>query len=137
MFAITLDENKYIESYSNKFKTPESILAKTIPAENDPEKIKCYQYIKGKFVLDEEKWAAIEAARTEAEAERIENERIEGIYEKITELKNEIESSDYKIIKCYEYALCNIPLPYDVIKLHEERQALRDEINELKATLNN
>lgn len=128
MFAITLDENKYIKTYSNKFKTPDSILVKTIPTENDPEKIKCYQYIKNKFVLDADKWAAIEAKRAE-------NARINEINSKITALKNEIESSDYQIIKCYEYALCNLPSPYDVIKLHEERQALRDEINELEALL--
>ena len=136
MFAIILDENNYIESYSSKFKTPGSILVETMPAESDPEKLGCYQYIKNKFVFDAEKWAAIEAARAEAEAARAENERIGGINEKIDSLKQEIESTDYQIIKCYEYALCNLPLPYDVIKLHEERQAIRDEINELKKTLN-
>lgn len=130
MFAITLDENKYIKTYSSKFKTPDSILVKTMPTENDPKKIECYQYIKGKFVFDAEKWAAIEA-------ENAENERIGGIYEKIKALKKGIESSDYQIIKCYEYALCNLPSPYDVTKLHEERQALRDEINELEASLKN
>lgn len=136
MFAINLDKKNYIKSYSSKFKTPGSILVETMPAESDPEKLGCYQYIKNKFVFDAEKWAAIEAARAETEAERTENERNYGIYEKIESLKQEIESSDYKIIKCYEYALCNLPLPYDVIKLHEERQAIRDEINELKKTLN-
>ena len=129
MFAITLDENKYIKTYSSKFKTPDSILVKTMPTESDPEKIKCYQYIKNKFVLDADKWAAIEAKREE-------NARINEINSKITALKQEIESSDYQIIKCYEYALCNLTSPYDVIKLHEERQALRDEINELEASLN-
>ena len=130
MFAIILDENNYIKSYSSKFKTPGSVLCETMPAESEPEKLGCYQYIKNKFVFDAKKWAAIES-------EREENERIGGIYEKIEALKQEIESTDYQIIKCYEYALCNLPSPYDVVKLHEERQALRDEINELKATLNN
>lgn len=130
MYAINLDEGKYIKSCSDKKRTPESILVDTIPAENNLEKLKCYQYIDGKFVFDAELWESIET-------ERAENERIGGIYEKIAALKQEIESTDYQIIKCYEYALCNLPSPYDAIKLHEERQALRDEINELKATLNN
>lgn len=129
MFAIILDEENYVVAYSKKYKTPESILVDELP-EEDSEKLKCYQYIDGKFVLDADKWAAIEA-------ERAENARINEINSKITALKQEIESSDYQIIKCYEYALCNLPSPYDVIKLHEERQALRDEINELEASLNN
>lgn len=135
MFAIILDEKNYIKSYSSKFKTPGSILVETMPAESDPEKLGCYQYIKKKFVFDAEKWAAIEAARAEAEAARAENERIGGIYEEIAALKHEIESSDYKIIKCYEYALNNLASPYDITKLHEERQALRDQINELEESL--
>ena len=128
MFAIILDEKKYIKSYSSKFKTPESILLKTMPAESDPEKLKCYQYIEGKFVFDADKWAAIEA-------ERAEIARINGINSHIAALKQKIESTDYQIIKCYEYALNNLTSPYDITKLHEERQALRDQINELEESL--
>ena len=128
MFAIILDENKYIKSYSSKFKTPESVLVETMPAESDPEKLKCYQYIEGEFVFDAELWEAIEA-------ERAEIARISGINSNIAALKQEIESSDYQIIKCYEYALNNLPSPYDITKLHEERQALRDQINELEESL--
>lgn len=54
MFAIILDENNYIKSYSSKFKTPGSILVETMPVESDPEKLGCYQYIKKKFVFDAE-----------------------------------------------------------------------------------
>ena len=128
MLAIILDENKYIKSYSSKFKTPESVLVETMPAESDPEKLKCYQYIDGEFVFDAELWEAIEA-------ERAEIARISGINSNIAALKQEIESSDYQIIKCYEYALNNLPSPYDITKLHEERQALRDQINELEESL--
>lgn len=128
MFAIVLDENQYIKSYSSKFKTPGCILTEKMPAEHDPKKLSCYQYKNKKFVFDAEKWAKIEA-------ENAENERNDIIHEKIKALKQEIESTDYQIIKCYEYALCNLPLPYDAIKLHEERQALRNEINELEESL--
>lgn len=127
MVAIILDDEKYLKSYSKKVRTPESVLVDELP-EEDPEKLKYYQYINGEFVFDADKWAAIEAKRAE-------NERIGEIYEEIAALKHEIESSDYKIIKCYEYALNNLPSPYNMIELHEERQALRDQINELEESL--
>ena len=47
------------------------------------------------------------------------------------DLKKQLESTDYKIIKCYEYQLAGLELPYDVAELHQERQLLRDLINEL------
>ena len=51
----------------------------------------------------------------------------------IAKLKAELESTDYKIIKCYEAQLVGEELPYDVVALHAERQSLRDKINELEA----
>ena len=42
-------------------------------------------------------------------------------------------SSDYKIIKCYEAALSGYAMPYEIKALHNERQLLRDKINELEA----
>lgn len=53
--------------------------------------------------------------------------------EKIEELKTKLTDTDYKIIKCSEYQLAGKELPYDIAELHSERQALRDEINELEA----
>lgn len=50
----------------------------------------------------------------------------------IDELKKKITATDYKVIKCHEYALVGKPLPYDIEALHAERQALRDRINELE-----
>lgn len=47
-------------------------------------------------------------------------------------LKKQISASDYKVIKCHEYALVGKELPYDIEALHAERQALRDKINELE-----
>ena len=129
MFAITLDENKYLKSYSDKVRTPGSILVESIPDESDAEKLRCYQYIKKKFVLDVDKWAAIEA-------EREERARFNGITHEIAAMKEKIASTDYQIIKCYEYALNNLDLPYDVAALHAERQALRNRINDLEKQLN-
>lgn len=51
---------------------------------------------------------------------------------RINELKDELNSTDYKIIKCSECSLAGVELPYDINSLHAERQALRDEINELE-----
>lgn len=53
----------------------------------------------------------------------------------IEELKSSIESSDYKIIKCYEASLTGEIMPYDITSLHQERQIIRNRINELEAKL--
>ena len=52
--------------------------------------------------------------------------------EQSAELKSQLESTDYKIIKCSEAQLVGEELPYDIVALHAERQALRDKINELE-----
>ena len=56
---------------------------------------------------------------------------------KIASLQSQLDQTDYKIIKCYEYSLVDKELPYDVAVLHSERQALRDEINTLQEELEN
>jgi hypothetical protein len=47
-------------------------------------------------------------------------------------LKNRLSSTDYKIIKCYEYSLAGLDIPYDIISLHQEREELRNQIRELE-----
>lgn len=51
---------------------------------------------------------------------------------RIVALKAELDSTDYKIIKCSECSLAGVELPYDIAELHAQRQAIRDEINELE-----
>ena len=51
---------------------------------------------------------------------------------RISELKNLLRDTDYKIIKCSEYEMSGLDLPYDIAALHAQRQAYRDEINELE-----
>ena len=53
--------------------------------------------------------------------------------EQILTLKNDLSSTDYQIIKCYEYQLLGQELPYNINELHIARQAIRDKINELEA----
>lgn len=52
-------------------------------------------------------------------------------------LKSELQSSDYKVIKCAEALTIGAEMPYDVASLHKERQALRDKINELESEVQN
>ena len=64
----------------------------------------------------------------------------EQIYQEIANLEAVLVSSnsdigDWKIIKCYEYALKGMELPYNIDELHAARQAVRDKINELQAQL--
>ena len=55
----------------------------------------------------------------------------------IESLKSELQSSDYKVIKCSEAMAIGAEMPYDVESLHNERQALRDKINELESEVQN
>lgn len=54
----------------------------------------------------------------------------------IEDLKTQLESTDYKIIKCAECSLVGEELPYDIEQLHSERQALREQINSLELSGN-
>lgn len=55
---------------------------------------------------------------------------------RIGHLKTLLNETDYKIIKCSEYQLNQLPLPYDIATLHSQRQAIRDEINLLENEVN-
>lgn len=52
--------------------------------------------------------------------------------EQIRELKTQLSATDYKVIKCGECQLLGQEMPYDVVALHAERQAIRDRINRLE-----
>lgn len=51
------------------------------------------------------------------------------IAEVIEAMKQDLASSDYKVIKCIECYLLGKEMPYDVDALHAERQSKRDAIN--------
>ena len=57
--------------------------------------------------------------------------------EEIERLKSELQESDYKVIKCAEAMAVGAEMPYNVTELHNERQALRDKINELESEVQN
>lgn len=50
----------------------------------------------------------------------------------IKSLKSQLSSTDYQVIKCYEYSLAGLELPYDITLLHEEREAIREQIRALE-----
>ena len=54
-------------------------------------------------------------------------------YMEIERLKSELQDSDYKVIKCAEAMTIGAEMPYNMTELHNERQALRDMINELES----
>ena len=58
-------------------------------------------------------------------------------YMEIERLKSELQESDYKVIKCAEALTIGAEMPYNVASLHNERQALRDKINELESEVQN
>ena len=53
----------------------------------------------------------------------------------IDSLKRQLESSDYQVIKMYEYSILGKQTEYDIEILHQNRQALRDAINEKEEAL--
>ena len=53
----------------------------------------------------------------------------------IDSLKRQLESSDYQVIKMYEYSILGKQTEYDIEILHQNRQAIRDAINEKEEAL--
>lgn len=73
----------------------------------------------------------------EEQAEQERQDKIMDLQEEISALKMQIDSTDYKIIKSYEYSQVGLETEYDMTELHQERQELRDEINAMEEKLNN
>ena len=55
--------------------------------------------------------------------------------QEIITLKQQLADTDYKVVKNVEAQSCGLEPPYNPIELHNERQALRDRINELEQLL--
>ena len=75
------------------------------------------------------------------ESQIVDNEQVVDdnglLLSEIERLKSELQESDYKVIKCAEAMCINAELPYNMTALHNERQALRDKINELESEVQN
>lgn len=95
------------------------------PYEYDSLKQQSCKLVDNSWVLDEEHYNQLVS---EFEARKAEQQK----QLEIAQLQKQLEDTDYKIIKCQEYSLAGLELPYDIEQLHNERQALRDKINELQ-----
>lgn len=50
-------------------------------------------------------------------------------------LKKQLNDTDYKVTKCYEASMRQLPLPYNLEELATQRDAWRAEINQLETEL--
>lgn len=119
---ILLDEQGYFTgNYAVEGKIVGGVEISELPPYEDMKKQISCKFENEKWIFDEEKYQEILNRETEEKKQA-----------KIKELQSELNESDYKIIKCNEYKLAGLELPYDIEELHKQRQALRDEINELQ-----
>jgi len=104
-------------------------------------KVKFYKYEKdGEYYFDEIEGGTPIEQPSEELLERLQGKTFKNYTEaknyiengEIDYLKEKLAETDYRIIKCYEYQLAGLELPYDVQELHTERQAIRDRINLLE-----
>lgn len=119
---ILLDEQGYFTgNYAVEGKIVGGVEISELPPYEDMKKQISCKFENEKWIFDEEKYQEILNRETEEKKQA-----------KIKELQSELNESDYKIIKCNEYKLAGLELPYDIEELHRQRQALRDEINKLQ-----
>ena len=96
---------------------------------SDPPKCDAGYIAKDTFAIIDGK--VVQSWETKIDPETIETQ--------IDELKQQLSATDYKVIKYYEFVIaddnCEAYADYEMKKLHEERQAIRAEINRLEAML--
>ena len=59
-------------------------------------------------------------------------EQKNALYSEKKTLQSQLNSGDYKVIKCAEAQAAKLPLPYNINALHAERQTVRDRINAIE-----
>lgn len=120
------EEEKAVKQFVSEAEAEE--FAERVNGEKAAIDVSGYEWIDGLVVAD--------VPDTMAEAMKV-FEKGEGYLaeREIAALKERLAGTDYKVIKCMECSLLGEPLPYDAAELHEERQAVRDEINGLEGVL--
>lgn len=118
-YAITIDQEtrRILSATYEKYADNNTILSDTLPTGNTEDEKNIHNWR-----IDENGECIYDPIVPEVSAEA-----------QIAELKAQLEATDYKVIKCSEAQLAGVEMPYDVAKLHTERQALRDKINELES----
>ncbi len=71
----------------------------------------------------------------EEPAEQERQQAIDALQSQIAAYKAQIDATDYRIIKAYEYRVVGLESKYDMDALHTERQSFRDEINRMEEEL--
>jgi hypothetical protein len=123
---LKLNENGEIFGifYDEKNEHDKKIELTDIEFEHFNENMFFYKYINDRLVYDE---GLKDLNSISEKNQKINNE--------ISLLKRKLTETDYKIIKCYEASMRQKPLPYDIDELSEQRDAWREQINELENTL--
>jgi hypothetical protein len=126
---IQTDKNKniiYLGGFNEKLESPNNFYINI--SEEDFQK-----YIKKMPNLYYENNILIEKKSNDLEI--INKRNFENKNEKLIILKLNLQNSDYKIIKCYEAFMRQLPLPYNLEELSAQRDAWRAEINQLEEEL--
>ena len=118
---VLLKDNYFTGNYAKIGDIEGGIEVSELPPMEDSKKMLAYKLENKKWVFDENKYQEILNRETEEKKQA-----------KIKALQRELTESDYKIIKCNEYKLAELEMPYNIEVLHKQRQALRDEINKLQ-----
>jgi hypothetical protein len=120
---VTINDFYYISSYTNE-KVDENQIEIDIPEE--------YQDIFGrKFMF----FKIIDNNLIYDNQSNLNNLAKKPKYKQLSYLKNLLQETDYKIIKCYEAFMRQQPLPYNLEELSTQRDAWRAEINQLEEEL--
>lgn len=139
--------SKFLEEYTEKYRDEESgeLKERTISVEDQIESLSANGW-KPVDLIDETQFECAQYY-TVSFSPYDAGDRIGYIYnqifdakmvkEKISSLKKMLTSTDsnigdYRITKCYEASLMGLDMPYNVADLHQARQAVRDEINQLE-----
>lgn len=77
---------------------------------------------------------------SEQENDMEENVKRLELESELRELKSELQANtsgigDWKIVKALEYKLAGKEIPYDIMELNTNRQAIRDRINAIETEL--
>ena len=116
LYTVNLDKDKFILSIAHTANDNTELDLDSM----DLEYLNAYQLINGKCVLNQTKKAEIDKEKEDQHKEEL-----------LAELHKQLDDTDYKIIKCSEYQLAGLELPYDISELHKTRQEIRDKINRL------
>ena len=131
IYRVQLDETGYWNgNYCTIGNMPNTVEVDALPEQRDHIKQKAYRYDSDAktLIFDEDKYNSLLA---ETDAEKSKQAKLA----EIDNLKAELSSTDYKVIKCAECSISGEEMPYDVETLHKDRQALRDKINQLEASI--